>query len=66
MCRFGHLLALCIYKWPRGEQGEGVQTCIDEHPGAPFPGSPAFGELTEFPDSRAASAERACRERAED
>ena len=44
MCRFGHLLALCIYKWPRGEPGEGVQPSIDEHPGAPCLGSPGVWE----------------------
>ena len=49
MCRFGHLPALCIYKWPRGEPGEGVQPSIDEHPRAPCLGSRGIWEAQRVP-----------------
>lgn len=42
--RDGSLLAIWIYKWLRGEQGEGVQPCVDENPRPPGPGSPSTWE----------------------
>lgn len=64
-CQFGHLLAIRIYKWPHGEQGEGVQPCTDENRGLPAQDHPMFGKLSEFPGSWAASSEQACSEHAE-
>lgn len=51
ICQFVHLLGIWIYKWPRGEQGEGVQPWTGENPRLPAQDHPAFGKFSEFPAS---------------